>query len=118
MSNQCKPNYLSSLLVTCSALLFSTSIFAEQETSAIKIPYLEDARLFAEYTDALPAVINYFTKHSKEEIITFYQNKYGEATKSEMKRGRLTLYFSIGDKTLRVVISQQNNRQQVDALLQ
>lgn len=99
------------------AIILSGKLYAEQQTDSVNIPYLEDAKVFAEFTDKLPAVINYFTQHNRQEIIDFYQQKYGEATRSEMKRGRLTLYFNLDQHQLRVVISPQNNRQQVDILL-
>ena len=84
----------------------------------IDIPVIEDARVFAEFSDELPAVINYFTNSTEAEIITFYQQSFGEATSQERKRGRLTLRYQEGDEAMRVVISQQNKKRQVDVIIE
>jgi len=95
---------------------FCTSILA-QPTTQINIPTLDDAAIFAEFTDKLPAVVNYFTKSNEQTIIEFYQNSYGEPLSKERKRGRLSLTFSNDNNNIRVVISKQNKMQQVDVLL-
>jgi hypothetical protein len=108
------------LLLIIMTLLLSSILNesnANQNDEKYPIPHLDDAKVFAQFTDELPAVINYFTAHSEQEIINFYQEKFGEASSSEMKRGRLTLYFNHNDKQLRVVISKQSNKNQVDILL-
>lgn len=97
--------------------LSSNESDAFENDEMFTIPYLEDAKIFAEFTDELPAVINYFTAHNEQEIIRFYQGKFGDAISSDMKRGRLTLYFNHEDKQLRVVISPQGKKYQVDILL-
>ncbi|MDG1750180.1 MAG: hypothetical protein P8I03_00710 [Thalassotalea sp.] len=113
-------NIQKSLLLAVTSLLLT---FTYNEANAFQnaekhpIPYLEDAKIFAQFTDELPAVINYFTAHNEQEIINFYQGKFGDATNSEMKRNRLTLYFNHSDKQLRVVISKQGTKSQVDILL-
>jgi len=93
----------------------ATDVQASESNAPIAYP--TGAKIFASYTDELPMVINYYTQLSNQEIIRFYQEKYGEAIKSEMKRGRLALYFNLQTNTLRVIISKQGNFQQVDALL-
>ncbi|MEW6992006.1 hypothetical protein AADZ91_15160 [Colwelliaceae bacterium 6441] len=90
---------------------------AHKTEQAYEIPSLGDAKIFAQFTDELPAVINYFTDNNEQAIIDFYQKIYGEPTSSVMKRGRLALYFSAQDKQLRVIISPQGKRFQVDILL-
>jgi hypothetical protein len=107
------------LLAVMSLLLIITckEVNALQSDESHPIPYLEDAKIFAQFTDELPSVINYFTAHNEQEIINFYQERFGEAKSSEMKRGRLTLYFNHNDKQLRVVISKQGTKFQVDILL-
>lgn len=95
---------------------FCTSILA-QPTTQINIPTLDDAAIFAEFTDKFPAVVNYFTKSNEQTIIEFYQNSYGEPLSQERKRGRLTLSFSNDHNNIRVVISRQNKMQQVDVLI-
>jgi len=84
----------------------------------IDIPILEDAQVFAEFTDSLPAVINYFTNASEVQAIEFYQQAFGEADSQERKRGRLTLKYTEGEEAMRVVISQQNKKRQVDVIIE
>ncbi len=84
----------------------------------IDIPILEDAQVFAEYTDALPAVINYFSHASESQVIDFYQKAFGEPLSQERKRGRLTLKYSEGLEAMRVVVSQQNKKRQVDVIIE
>jgi len=84
----------------------------------INIPILEDAQVFAEFTDSLPAVINYFTNASEAQAIDFYQQAFGEADSQDRKRGRLTLKYTKGEEAMRVVISQQNKKRQVDVIIE
>ena len=84
----------------------------------INIPVLEDAQIFAEFSDALPAVINYFTSSSEAQVIDFYQQAFGDTYSQERKRDRLTLKYQKGEETIRVVISQQNNKRQVDVIIE
>ncbi|KGJ96083.1 hypothetical protein [Colwellia psychrerythraea] len=84
----------------------------------IDIPVLEDAQIFAEFSDSLPAVINYFTSSSEAQVIEFYQQAFGLAQSQERKRDRLTLKYQQGEEKMRVVISQQNNKRQVDVIIE
>jgi hypothetical protein len=84
----------------------------------IDIPVLEDAQIFAEFTDALPAVINYFTHATEAQVIEFYQHAFGNAHSQERQRGRLTLRYLEGDEAMRVVISTQNKKRQVDVIIE
>jgi hypothetical protein len=84
----------------------------------IDIPILEDAQVFAEYSDSLPAVINYFSYASESQVIDFYQQAFGEPRSQERKRGRLTLKYAEGAEAMRVIISQQNKRRQVDVIVE
>lgn len=81
------------------------------------IPVIENAHVFANLTDALPAVINYFTQASEDEIINFYQNHFGEALSQERMRGRLTIRYQQNQQYMRVVISTQGSKRQVDVLV-
>ena len=99
-------------------LIFSTTTLANNEDSAVQIPMLDNAQVFANFTDDMPAVLNYFTRNSEEDVIAFYQQHYGEANSSERKRGRLTLTYSQESQSIRVVISQQNNKRQVDVIVE
>lgn len=98
-------------------VLFNHKTFAEQKNDHLNIPYPSDAKIFADLNDELPVVLNYFTQLNEQEIISYYTEKFGEPISNNMKRGRLTLNFSMNDKNLRVIISQQGNRYQVDILL-
>lgn len=84
----------------------------------IDIPILENAQVFAEFTDKLPAVINYFTQSSEMTVIDFYQQAFGEPYSQDRKRGRLTLHYQEGEEVMRVVISQQNKKRQVDVIIE
>lgn len=84
----------------------------------IDIPILDNAQVFAEFTDKLPAVINYFTQSSEAKVIDFYQQAFGEPYSKELKRGRLTLQYQEGEEVMRVVISQQNKKRQVDVIIE
>lgn len=84
----------------------------------IDIPVLEDAQIFAEFSDSLPAVINYFTNSTEAQVIDFYQQAFGLAQSQERKRDRLTLKYQEGEEKMRVVISQQNNKRQVDVIIE
>lgn len=84
----------------------------------IDVPVLENAQIFAEFSDSLPAVINYFTSSTEAEVIDFYQQAFGEPYSQERKRGRLTLQYSEGEEAMRVVISQQNKKRQVDVIIE
>lgn len=99
------------------AILVSVSLNIKAKET-LNIPKMEGAKVFAEFTDELPAVVNYYTLHNEQEIISFYQSIYGEVSHTEMKRGRLTLIFNNNDNRLRVIISAQGNRRQVDVMLQ
>jgi hypothetical protein len=103
------------LIIFSLILCFSSN--AKPNDQGYPIPYPEDAKVFAEFTDKLPAVLNYFTDHTEQEVIDFYQEKYGKVNSREIKRGRLTLYFSHNEKQLRVIISPQSKKLQIDVFL-
>ena len=102
------------------AVLFSLSsvTLASNETSPVSIPMIDNAQVFADFTDDMPAVLNYFTNASEEQVIGFYQQHFGEAISQERKRGRLTLSYLQEKQMMRVVISQQNNKRQVDVIVE
>jgi len=119
-SNAKLPTYLahSCKVVIIAFALLNSSLTVAQEKSVITIPTLSDARVFAEFKDKMPAVVNYFTKKTEEEIIVFYKKEYGEPLQQDRKRGRLTLNFSQETNNIRVVISQQNSVRQVDVIIE
>jgi hypothetical protein len=83
----------------------------------IDIPVLDNAQIFAEFSDSLPAVINYFTSLAEPQVIDFYKQAFGEAYSQERKHGRLTLKYKQAEEMMRVVISQQDNKRQVDVII-
>ena len=103
---------------------FGFSAIANEQLPNVQTPIkvdiakLADAQVFAELNDAYPAVINYFTSINQAEIIRFYVENYGEVLQQELKRERLTLNFNHAETKIRVIISKQNNKQQVDVLIE
>jgi len=107
------------LLLNAAAFTFSANVFAlvDNQKDIVSIPMIENAQVFAEFTDDVPAVLNYFTTSKETQIINFYQQQYGKALSQERKRDRLTLKFQQKNYDIRVVISQQNNKHQVDVIV-
>lgn len=104
--------------LTGAALLsLSAMTFASDDVTPISIPMIGNAHVFADFTDDIPAVLNYFTSSTEDEIIDFYKQNYGESILQEKKRERLTLTYKNENKTIRVVISQQNSKRQVDIIV-
>ncbi len=110
----------SKLTLFTSAILFSCSfaVLAENDESGFSIPTIANAQVFADFSDDIPAVLNYFTRATEEQIIDFYQQSFGESISQERKRGRLTLTYQQETKNIRVVISQQNKKRQVDVIVE
>jgi hypothetical protein len=98
---------------------FSSNVFALNNVPHIivEIPKLDNAQVFADFTDGFPAVLNYFTQSTEAQIIEFYKKHYGKVVSKERKRGRLTLFFLQENQSMRVVISQQNNKHQIDIMV-
>lgn len=111
-----------SLFISAILLSFSASVYASEDgdavTNSVVIPMLTNAQVFADFTDELPAVLNYFTSATQEQVIDFYQQHYGEYLSQETKRGRLTLTYQQEKQRIRVVISQQNKKRQVDVMVE
>jgi len=107
-------------LLLASAVLFTLSpvAFANNDANPVSIPMMANAQVFADFTDDMPAVLNYFTAATEAQVIEFYQQQFGEAIAQERKRGRLTLSYQQEKRIMRVVISQQNNKRQVDVIIE
>lgn len=104
--------------ILCCLLTWAGNAFASNEAEdIINIEKLANAEVFASYTDELPAVLNYFTTSSKTDVIAFYKSRYGEVLTRDLKYKRLTLTFKENDKVIRVVISTQGKKRQVDVLV-
>jgi hypothetical protein len=108
-------------LLLISTIFFSvnTITFAKNETNKnnIVIPVIDKAQIFAELTDGTPAVLNYFTESTEDQIIDFYKNNYGSALFNEKKHNQLILVYKQASQTIRIVISQQGNKRQVDIIV-
>lgn len=99
-------------------MMVSFNAYSLSDTKAnVDIPVMEGARIFAQFDEKTPAVINYFTSETEEAVIAFYNKNYGEPVQRERKRGRLTLNYQQELQTIRVVISQQNKLRQVDVIV-
>lgn len=109
---------IKAFIVAFTLLNTNLSFADEKDALTLAIPVVSDARVFAEFKDKLPAVVNYFTHRSEQEVISFYQNEYGQIEQQERKRGRLTLNFNQAHSKIRVVISQQNKLRQVDVIVE
>jgi hypothetical protein len=123
MINQYASNTYKKSAYSLSAILFAftlvnANLAVAEESVTLSIPTMSDARIFAEFKDKIPAVVNYFSKSTEEEIIAFYQKEYGLPLAQERKRGRLTLTFNKEMQNIRVVISHQNNLRQVDVIVE
>jgi hypothetical protein len=99
------------------AALFAVFLANANAQQTIDIPILANAKIFAKFDDKLPAVANYYTKMSEQEVLSFYLQHYGDVISQERKRGRLTVRFLHQNQQIRVVISRQNKLTQVDLLL-
>lgn len=124
----------SCLALTAFSLTLSTSLYAleQQETdthsnpieysisdnSIVTVPVLDNALVFASLTDEMPAVVNYFTSEDEASIISFYEKSYGDIINRVNRYGRLTLTFINGDNMIRVAITQQNQKRQVDIIVE
>ncbi|GHF01989.1 hypothetical protein [Thalassotalea profundi] len=98
-------------------ITISVFVFKAYAQEPIKVELLDDAKVFAQYDDEKPLVANYFTSHNEQEIIAFYEEKYGEIVSQERKKELLTLRFSESDSNIRIIVSKQNNKHQVDILI-
>ncbi|MGB1261579.1 MAG: hypothetical protein ACPG52_01610 [Cognaticolwellia sp.] len=102
-------------------LLLTMSLSAGAETTTmttVDIPVIEGARIFAQFDDKAPAVINYFTTESEASVMDFYQNSYGTPVKQEREYGRLTLSYAKDEQQIRVAITEQSNMRQVDIIVE
>ncbi len=107
-----------SLLASAVFFTLSSVALANDDANPVVIPMMDNAQVFADFTDDMPAVLNYFTRASEAQVIEFYQQQFGEAITQARKRGRLTLSYQQEKRIMRVVISQQNNKRQVDVIIE
>jgi hypothetical protein len=109
-----------SILIT--AIVFNLSAISVAgeiiKKPVINIPVLEDAQIFADFTDVLPAVVNYYTLATEEQITTYYSQHFGVPILQENTQKYLTLLYQQEQKMMRVVISQQQNQRQIDIIIE
>ena len=113
MNNKIKKTLIFSTF--CTALLTSTA--HSFESNGVSIHIMSDARVFAQFDEEIPAVVNYYTKKSEQSVISFYKKNYGSPISSKRLKGRLTQKFNHGGNRIRVVISEQDNHRQVDVMV-
>lgn len=116
MTTTIKKKY--SLFASALFISLSTMAFENNESGPITVPVLEDAKVFANFNDSTPAVVNYFTSSTEEQIINFYLQNYGEPISQERKRGRLTLAYQQNEQKMRVIISPEGVKHQVDIIVE
>ncbi len=109
------------LLLTFSQLAHATKHQQEPLPPLLADPNViatvADAEVFYQYTNKLPSVVNYFTAYSQQQIIDFYQDKYGIAKKKQIVGSRITLYFTLEKTSIKVNIAPQDGKQQVDIIV-
>lgn len=109
------------LSLFCLSLLIS-SVHGKDSNISNRIALMSDAKVFSQLGDDMPFVVNYFSQATEDSIITFYQKAYNDPVKTQRKRARLVLWFhtTSGQQQLaiRVIISQQNAKRQVDVMQQ
>ena len=107
-------NYKLLLFVSIILINASSKVDAAEEHA---IAVMDDARIFAQFDQKIPAVVSYFTTKSEIDIASFYSNIYGKPTSSELKKERLKLTFNNEKYNIRIIISQQDKVRQVDILV-
>lgn len=109
-------------LLAFSFCVLSTLSIAEevQDTGSlnIDIPVLADGQIFSQFSDSYPAMVNYFTLNSFEEVTQFYSNQFGTPLSEQTVYGRLELTFEHMQQQIRVIVAKQENHQEVDIIIE
>jgi len=98
--------------------VFNSEVIMQNELNSPPIIDSKNSYVFARFTEEMPMVVNYFTSSTEDQIITFYQEHYGDIVMTDLKRGRLSLSFEHNEQHIRVIISQQNKKRQVDVIVE
>lgn len=80
-------------------------------------PQAEDAREFARLDDKLPAILSYFSKHDQAELAQLYRQAFGSPAYETSRYGQLEMHFIQAPNRVRVIISSQQDWQQVDLMV-
>lgn len=103
------------------ALLTAVFFFATQPAYATidfsKWPQANDAREFARLDDKLPAILSYFSQHDQAELAQLYRQAFGSPTYETTRYGQLEMQFIQATHRIRVIISSQQDWQQVDLMV-
>ncbi|MFT5758619.1 MAG: hypothetical protein ACI9LM_003365 [Alteromonadaceae bacterium] len=105
----------SKLIITFIILL--SAYFQVNAAEKPVITVMDDARIFAQFDQEVPAVVSYFTKNTELDIISFYSDFYGKPLNNKTKKKYLALTFVDNQHNIRIIISQQDNLRQVDILV-
>lgn len=110
------------LALSLSFGLITTAAIAEESTEAetitIEIPMVTDAQVFSKFNDKYPAMVNYFTKNSFDEITSFYSDQFGSPISEQTVYGRLELKYEHMQQTIRVIVAKQKAHREVDVLVE
>ena len=90
----------------------------ESETISIEIPMLSDAQIFSKFDDKYPAMVNYFTKITFDDVTAFYSNQFGSPVSEQTRYGRLELQFEYMQQNIRVIVAKQKNHREVDVIVE
>lgn len=102
------------------AVLLSSALFSSTSlaNNFFDVPLYNDAREFARLDQKMPAVLSYFSQQTQSGLRDFYISELGEPLSEQLLYGRLSLHFNVNNQQVRVMISTQNNWQQVDIMVQ
>ncbi|KGJ95796.1 hypothetical protein [Thalassotalea sp. ND16A] len=90
----------------------------EAETISIEIPLLSDAQIFSKFDDKYPAMVNYFTKSTFDDVTVFYSNQFGSPVSEQTRYGRLELHFEHMQQNIRVIVAKQKHHREVDVIVE
>lgn len=102
----------------CSALLLLGANSQLMAADFYQVPLPADAREFARLDAKLPAVMSYFSQQSMSSLQQYYQQQLGAPRNSQMVHGRLNLYYSVNQRSVRILISEQHDWRQVDIMVE
>ncbi|NMP16775.1 hypothetical protein [Thalassotalea sp. Y01] len=85
--------------------------------STINIPVLDDAHIFSQFNDELPAMVTYFTKSDFDQVRQFYSEQFGAPSSDRIQYGRLELHFDHLGNDVRVIVDEQQSHHEVDVIM-
>lgn len=106
--------------IAIGAVLLSSALFsgASLANNFFDVPLYADAREFARLDQKMPAVLSYFSQQTPSGLRDFYISQLGEPSSEQLLYGRLSLHFNVNNQQVRIIISSQQNWQQVDIMVQ